>query len=71
MDFDNDYNYGTIWSRFIPVWQQGYNIGDEVTFLTSVYDDVAWESFVQTIEIDGASSLVAPALALISAVIMF
>lgn len=68
---DNDYNFGTVWSRFIPVWQTDYSIGDSVTFLTMIDDTANTEHFLQTVVIAGASQLLAPALALISATIMF
>ena len=60
MDSEYDYTYGTIGTRFVPVWQSGYSIGDTVSFLNSAYI-TAYEFTTNDITIAGASTLLASA----------
>ena len=53
MDWAYYYAYGAKASRFVPVWQKGYSIGDVVTLLT--YTWIAEEFDTNDVTIEGAS----------------
>ena len=54
--------YGTVCTRFIPVWQNGYSIGDTVTLLTGF--GILTQTYVANeITIAGATTVLASAAA--------